>query len=258
MSNRFVAIAGALVILLAVLGLAVDQMRAGPIAADLEPVVVPVAVEGTYHAQEDRTTLGICPPPETACGPATAIDLRLVGLPDLPFQARLQGDTAEALGPLERAGGSHVIQWQEEVDHTDKERIVLVLAGRDLGSIPVRPSTEPLPVSLVAETSWDAPPATVHLDQIGAVSVSAVAEGRVAQTPPPGWSYVARLQGKDAGASQTDDAVDLGALETDGDHAVLDSRVERVHLTDHERIVILAVPDDAPGGPGFPILAAPI
>ena len=239
------AVVGASAIALAVLGLVVGEQRAGPLDVEMRPVVVEATAAGTYLARPDSTVLGLCPEPP--CDPHTSIDLRVRGLPPAPYEARLEGPTTVPLGPLSADGGEMVLRWSEGRDHTDKDRLVLSLAGRAVASIPVGGGgTTDLGGPLAV--SWGAAPARVHLNEIGGVTTSTVATARLAEAAPEGWAFHARLEG-------TAGPIDLGPLDAgDGVGAVLDARIERVRLEDQDRVVVLLAPVDGRGG--FPVLEA--
>src|SRR5688572_12604823 len=186
MRGAFIAVVGAAAILLSALGLAVVAARDGPLQVALEASAVEVQAEGTYQARAASSpALGLCPAPP--CTAATAVDLRLRGLPDVTpaaYVARLEGDASQDLGALRRDGKDHVLQWAAEEDHTDKDRIVVSLAGRPIASIPVQASDAPAPVDATVPASWGASPAEARLAEIGAVTVSTVARARLDEVPP--------------------------------------------------------------------------
>lgn len=244
----YVGTVGAIVILLSVAALIEHSQREGPIEATLEPVAVDVRASGGYHARPaNEPVLGLCHQPP--CEPYTRIDVRIHGLPPGDYQARLEGASTERLGSLVPAGDAFRVAWdREQSDQTDKERLVLSLAGRDVAQFRLRPSAEPIQVDETVAASWHAAPAQVRLTEIGGVTISTVAKGRVAETPPAGWEFHAHLEGQGG-------RVLLGTLDVVDGEAVLDARVERVPLEDQDRIVVVLRPVGS-AGPGFPVLAA--
>lgn len=249
MRGLFVGTVGAVVLLAAAAGLSLDAFRAGPYDRPLEPVVVAAQVDGTYHSRPAADMpLGVCVAPP--CEPRTEVDLTVSGLPAVPYAVRLEGPGGhEALGVFRPEGGRLEIRWQQPADHSDKGSLVLAVAGRDVATFPVRGSAEPLRLSGPLAASWDARPAVVHVNEIGGVTISSIAIARLSELPPTGWEYRARFEGPSG-------PVDLGTLEIQGNAAVLDGRVERLRLEDHERVAILVAPAGAGDDEGFPILEA--
>ncbi|HJQ93766.1 MAG TPA: hypothetical protein VJ874_05725 [Candidatus Thermoplasmatota archaeon] len=247
MRGLFVGIVGAAAIATAAFGLSLDGMRAGPFEVPLLPAVVAAEASGTYHARGESTLPGgVCPLPP--CGPSTAIDLRLRGLPGAPYEVRLEGPGAsEPLGPLAKEGADLVLRWSEPSDHTDKQELVVTLAGRDVARLPVRASATPIDLAGRVEASWEARPDRARVSEIGGVTLSTIATARLEEPPPAGWEFRARFES----ATGT---VELGALED----ATMDARVERLRLEDQDRLVIVLVPMDAADGAGFPVLVATI
>lgn len=247
MHKGAVTAVAATVVALAAYGLLVTHDRAGPIDATLGAVSLDVAVSGTYQARGDGTVAGVCVLP--ACEAVTAIDLRFSGLPAAPYKARLDGPGSVSLEELVRDGEDHVLRWSRPEDHTDKMRIVLVLAGRDVATLAVQPSDGPAAVDTTLPSSWRAMPTSVHLNEIGGVTVSTVASARVPEAPPAGWEFHAYFEGRDG-------TVLLGPLEATPEGAVLDGRVERVGIEDQDRLVVALRPADTDGALGFPVWSA--
>lgn len=243
MRPGLVLLLAATVVALAGSGLVAVALREGPIDATLDPVRVAATAEGSYESRAGGAVLGVCPTPP--CSPRTAIDIRFQGLPDVPYTARLDGASRAELGALQREGDGHVLRWEEAEDHTDKDRIVLVLAGRDVTALFVQPGTA-FQVAGSMSMLWATAPARVHLNEIGAFTVSTVALAELDEEAPEGWEYRARLEGRDG-------AIDLGAFSG----TALDARVERVRLEDQDRFVVSLHPAGAdPESLGFPVLAA--
>lgn len=249
MRGVFVGIVGAAAILLSIAALVEHEQRAGPIDTTLEPVALDIHTVGTYHARPaNEPVAGLCPTPP--CEPHTDIDLRFEGLPPAAYTARLDGSSSQGLGPLKAQGDAQFLQWTERSDHTDKDRLVIVLAGRDIASFAVGPRAEPRPIDQTVAGSWDATPVEVHFGEIGGITISTVAKARLADAPPDGWAFYARLEGPGG-------TVEMGPLERGENGAVLDARVERVALEDQERMVVDLRPVGAAQA-GFPVLATPI
>lgn len=252
MRGLFVGVVGALAIAASAFGLALDGFRAGPFDVPLEPVTRAAQVEGTYLSRSASTgPLGLCIEPP--CGARTDIDARFHGLPPVPYDLRLQGPGAggsEPLGTFDPDGeGTLVVRWSQDRDHGDKDRLVLAVAGRDMGSVPVRGGPDPMPLSGEVALSWGARPAMLHVNEIGGVTISTIATARLGEAAPAGWEFRARLEGPGHVA-------DFGALETDGDAAVLDGRIERVGLEDYSVGMVFVAPIGADAVAGFPILRA--
>lgn len=242
-----VGIVGGLAIALAVLGLLLDPLRPGPFDVDLAPDGVPIRSTGGYNAQGVGTS-PLCL--ATACPASTSIDLRVEGLPPLPYTARLEGSggTIE-LGPLAlQPDGSQRLQWSRAEDHTGKSSLVLLVAGSPVHAWPVGPSATPRSLDASGVAALPEPPTpTVHVGQIGAVTVSAVAQAQARWQAPAGWTLSVLLEG-DARRHV------LGAFEPDGqDGLVLDARVERVRLADDQRLVAMLHPDGTDPTRGFPV-----
>lgn len=248
MRGLFVGTVGAVVLVAAAFGLSLDAFRAGPYDRPLEPVTVAATAEGTYHSRADTTgPLGTCVQPP--CDARTTLDLTVRGVPDVPYDVRLQGPGgSETLGTFRPADGTLTVRWDQPRAHGDKDRIVFAVAGRDVAALAVGTApTVGLSGPLLA--SWGASPGEVHVNEIGGVVISGVATTRLHEQPPAGWEFRALFEGPGGKAG-------MGALDADGDGAVLDGRVERLRLEDHERVVILVVPEGASDGEGFPVLAA--
>jgi hypothetical protein len=253
----FVAVVGALAIAASAFGLALDGFRAGPFDRPLEPVTVAAQVEGTYLSRPASTTpLGLCIEPP--CEARTDLDARFHGLPPVPYdlslQAASQGASAgasssEPLGTFEPDGqGTLVVRWSQDRDHGDKDRLVLTVAGRDVGSVPLS-GGPPVRLSGEVALSWGAPPADLHVNEIGGVVMSSIATTRLDEVAPRGWEFRARFEAPGRVA-------EFGALETDRGAAVLDGRVERLRLEDYSVGVIVVAPLGASAGAGFPVLLA--
>lgn len=241
----------AAVVLSAAYGLVVTEQRAGPVDTALERVTVATAVAGTYQARADSSIAGVCPVPP--CEPRTAVDARFSGLPQVPYEAWLDGPDRIPLGPLVPDGTEWVLQWSEAEDHTDKDRIVLTAGGRDVAEVPVRPSDGPAPLDARFDASWGAQATQVYLAEIGGVTVSTIATAELADAAPEGWRLHAFFEG-------TAGRIDLGVLDAVPGGSVLDARVERVGIEDQDRLVIALAPDgtvlEGNGPAGFPVLEA--
>lgn len=245
----FVGTVGAVVLAAAAFGLSLDAFRAGPFDRPLEPVALTADAVGTYSSRAaSEGPFGLCVEPP--CEARTAVDLVLRGMPDVPYDVRLQGPgSSEAIGTLLPNGGVLVVRWEQPRDHGDKDRLVLAVAGRDVAALALRPSAEPVDLSGPVAASWGARPAVVHVNEIGGVTMSSIATARLDETPPPGWEFRARFEGPSG-------QVDLGPLEAGADGAVLDGRAERLRLEDHERVVVRVAPAGAAVDEGFPVLIA--
>jgi hypothetical protein len=245
----FVGTVGAVVLVASAAGLSLDAFRAGPFDRPLEPVVVAAQVDGMYHSRPAADgPFGVCVAPP--CEARTEVDVTVSGLPDVPYEVRLEGPGGhEALGTFRPAGGRLEIRWDQPTDHSDKGRLVLAVAERDVAALAVRGSAEPLRLSGPLPGSWGARPDVLHVNEIGGITMSSIATARLPELPPAGWEFRARFEG-------TSGLVDLGPLETKGSAAVLDGRVERLRLEDHERVVLLVAPGGAGEDEGFPILEA--
>lgn len=249
MRGLFVGTVGAVVLVASAAGLSLDAFRAGPYDRPLEPAVAAAQVEGKYHSRPAAEgPFGVCLEPP--CEARTEVDLTVGGLPDVPYGVRLEGPGGrEALGTFRPEGGALEIRWDQQRDHSDKDRLVLAVGERDVATLAVRGSAEPLRLSGALAASWDARPEILHVNEIGGVTLSSIATARLSEIPPAGWEFRARFEGP---AGQ----VDLGSLEAEGNAAILDARAERLRLEDHERVVILAVPVGAGEEEGFPLLEA--
>jgi hypothetical protein len=245
----FVGTVGAVVLAAAAFGLSLDAFRAGPFDRPLDPVVLTADAVGTYSSRgASEGPLGLCVDPP--CAASTTVDLVLQGMPDVPYDVRLQGPGgSESIGTLRPDAGIVVVRWDQPRDHGDKDRLVLAVAGRDVATLPVRASAEPLDLAGPVAVSWGAHQDVVHVNEIGGVTMSSIATTRLDEAPPSGWEFRARFEGPSG-------QVDLGALEAGPDGAVLDGRAERLRLEDHERVVVLVAPSGAGADEGFPILAA--
>lgn len=237
-----IALIGAIALALPALGLVEVAGRAGPIDTVMEPVVVAGQGEGAFTTRGDSSVAGVCLMPP--CDAMTSIDLRIDGLPMVPYTARLVGAASVDLGHLQNRGSTLILDWEDDADHSDKDRLELLLADRPIHAWSLTGTEVDLDGPLRAV--WPVASVAVHLSEIGMVAISTVATATLSEPPPTGWRYHAALEG-------TDGRIDLGALEGDG--TVLDGRVERVPLEEQERIVVLLVPE---GGAwdGFPALAA--
>ena len=244
-----VGIVGALVLALAAAGLAVGWLREGPRDVEAMPAFVAADVSGTLGRRPAGTTVGgLCPVPP--CEPRTSVELVLAGLPALPYVARLEGaSSAVDLGPLLELDGAHGVDWEAAEDHGDKDTFVLAVAGRDVARHPVvwPQGTGTLRVGWELVVGWGAAPAHVHLNEVGAVTVSTVALAELDEAPPAGLEFRAALRDGPG-------LVDLGTFETQGGRSVLDGRVERVRLADHDRVVVVLVVEGRATGEGLPVL----
>lgn len=247
MREAVVAITGATVILACVLALVEFDHRAGPYDLALGAAEVEVQANGTYHATPESTTAGLCLVPP--CTASTTIELRLSGLPAAPYEARLEGSSTVHLGQLQQDGEDHLLRWSEAEDHTDKQRLVLVLAGRPIAPVMVGPTPEPMSLDGTVLASWLAPMGEVHLNEIGGFEISTVVKAELDHAPPDGWSYVAWLEGADG-------RIDLGPLAMGPPGSVLDARVENVPLERQDTVVIGLLSDG--GGAAFPFLQATV
>lgn len=245
MRGRFVGIVGATVLALSILALVEHENRAGPYDLELEPTPLDLRLQGMYHARPDQSVVpGVCTP--DPCRPYTSIEVRVDGLPPALYEARLDGEGTRAVGPLVPDGAGFLLRWSEVEDHTSKQRLVILLAGRDIASIAVGPSVEPRRIDTAAVAMWPGSGGSVHLAEIGGVTISTMVRLQVSDGPPPGWSLHAHLEG----AAGT---VPLGALDVEDGKASGEARIERLPLEDQRRVVVLLRPDTMAAG-GFPIL----
>lgn len=260
MRGLFVGTVGALAIAAALAGLSLDAFRAGPFDRPLEPAGTTLHAEGTYlarAAQPDPVGVGGAGPClRPPCEPATEVDLAFRGAPPVPYEARLDGPGGPVpLGTFEPEGGVLRVRWSEAEDHSSKDRLVLAVAGRDVATLPVQGGPQPARVSATLGAAWPEPPspATVHVNEVGGVTLSAIATARLPEAPPAGWEFRARFVGPGG-------EVALGALAADGGGggSVLDGRAERVRLEDHDAVLVVLAPAGSADGPGtgFPVLRA--
>jgi hypothetical protein len=245
----FVGTVGAVVLAAAAFGLSLDAFRAGPFDRPLEPAVLTADAAGTYSSRAAAARpFGLCLEPP--CEARTALDLLLRGLPDVPYDVRLQGPGgSEPIGTFRPDGGVLAVRWEQPRDHGDKDRLVLAVAGRDVATLAVRAGAEPLDLSGPVAASWGARAAMLHVNEIGGVTMSSIATARLDEAPPPGWEFRARFEGPSG-------QVGLGALDAGADGAVLDGRAERLRLEDHERLIVVVAPSGAGADEGFPVLVA--
>ncbi len=234
--------------------------RAGPIDSALAPAAVDATAEGTWHAVPDRTPApapapvpGICLDPP--CSASATLDLRIRGLPELPYGARLEGGASQDLGLLVFDGAAHVMRWSEAADHTDKLRLVITLADQPIAGIDIRPSAEPVSLDGPVEANWRIDGGQVRLNEIGGVTISTVVTINVQGVPPPGWTLHAFLD-RPGGATELGALAKSGSGSDGGSGGVshLDARVERLPLEDQDRLVVVLRRDAAQDSPGFPVL----
>jgi len=240
-----VATVGAVVIAGCILALVESDHRAGPYDVPMRPAVVQASLSGTYDARGDTSVMGLCLDPP--CDPHATLELRIAGLPDSPYEARLEGPAPEHLGPLRRVGDAYVLAWSRAEDHTDKEGVSVLLAGRVLATVPFSPGERPVPLDGPLALSWGAAPDSVHLNEIGGFVVSTVVKTELETAPPDGWVFVAWLEGWDG-------ITLLGPLEAEAGRSVLDARVERLPLERQTAVVVAVAP--AADAPAFPVLRA--
>lgn len=245
MAGRFVAVVGAVAILLSACGLALDAVRPGPLDLVLEPATVAVAATGSYEAvaaPPAPAPLGLCA--VEPCAARTRVQLELRGLPAMAYTARLEGDGAGVdLGPLARRGDAHVLDVDRAEDHTGQDRLVLLLAGLALHAWDVGPGARDLAGTVEAGLRQGAD--RLHLDEIGAVTVSTVSKADVPFVAPPGLELAAVRDGRE-----------LGTFEAAGGGSVLDGRVERLRIGAGGEVVVLLRDPRAPDA-GFPVWRAP-
>ncbi len=248
MQGWFVATVGAVAIVLSGAGLLLDAVRPGPFDVELAAAQVPVQATGSYSARSGSDVpLGICVQPP--CEPFTRVELHLAGLPAGRYEARLEGVRVVDLGAFVASPSGQSLLWERAEDHTDKSRLVLLHAGLPLHAWDVRAGE--MSLAGPAQASFGFAPIRVHLDEIGAVSVSTTAKSMLTLQAPAGTSFVARLE---SGVS----SVEMGAFERKDEALVLDGRVERVRLGDQERVTVYLVGADTQGGPGVPVWSAPL
>ena len=238
-----VAVVAAIALALPIVGLFEVAGRAGPIDTMLQPETMEAAAVGFFMTRGDTSVLGVCPNPPCAAG--TTIDLRIRGLPEVPYAARLVGQSTVHLGPLAWNDDEARLLWTDDEEHADKDRLELLLAGRAIASWSLRGSNVDLGGLFAA--SWGAAKTPVHLAEIGMITISTIAEAILAESPPDGWVFRAILEGSSG-------RIDIGELSGDG--TILDARVVRIPLEDQQRIVIVIIPAGDVVGPGFPVLAA--
>lgn len=244
---RVAALAGVIVIVAAGAALLEFHHRAGPYDAPFQPVQVDGTYAGTYEAVAGSSDpLGLCLP--DPCEPPEArLELRIAGLPPVPYTARLDGGSSLELGPLVRDGATHVLRWQSDQDHTDKRSIVLMLAGHEVARVAVVPGPE-TPMAGPLTLAFPAPAGRVQTNEIGGAEISSVARIHLDGVPPTGWEFRARFEG--------DVPFDLGTLEPVGAGSSLDGRWERLPLEAHSGVLILLAPIGAGPEVGLPVLRA--
>ncbi|HET6398565.1 MAG TPA: hypothetical protein VFH47_03325, partial [Candidatus Thermoplasmatota archaeon] len=193
MRGAAIAVLGALVLAGSALALLEDRARAGPHVVPLQPVPLAAQAAGTFEARAASGVGGLCIQPP--CSPSASLELRLVGLPPVGYDARLEGrGEGVMLGRLEHEGGRHTLRWSDARDHTDKLRLVLLVAGAEVAGLPLRgEGTTPLHGTL--HVLFPAPPGTARLAEIGGVTVSTTATVRLQGAAPPGYTYHASLDG---------------------------------------------------------------
>lgn len=243
-------IVGALAIALAAAGLVASTVRPGPYDLGLERVAVDGTADGTYHAVAGSQS-PLCAVDPAPCAASTRVDLRLAGLPDVPYTARLEGpDGVQDLGPLRRdPDGTQALSWSRAEDHSGKRALVIAVAGLPVRTWAVGPSAAPQSLDGPFTAALALPGFDARVAQIGAVEVSAVATARAPFLAPDGWELVAALTGGGG--------TDLGPFAPDGAESVLDARVERVRLGDHDGLRVLLRPVSGPGTGAFPVSEAP-
>lgn len=234
------AAVGVVAIALSATGLLLDAVRPGPLDVQLSLAYVTVEASGSYLAEANPAgPLGVCL--AEVCTPRTRIDLRLEGLYPGTYEARLEGaGEALGLGPLAAVGASHVLSVDRTEDHTGKTRLVLLHAGFALHVWDVGAGERSLDGPVLAAFGFA--PVRIHLDEIGAVTVSTTGKARVDVALPSGTTLVARLESPSG-------SVALGSFERTDEGLLLDGRAERVRLADQDRVTIYLVSDGADGVP---------
>lgn len=256
--DRFVLVSGAMVLMLVVVGLAVVAERGSPRTYELAPEGVPVVSRGSFSVATEGTEVeGVCLPPGP-CASRVQVAWRLTGLPDAPdgtgYEAVLAAPEPEPLGRFVRRGAEHVLEAERDRDGSGVVAIRLVLAdgspaGLVLHEVPLDGPTD-LGGSFQAApqgSGW------VRLEQIGAVSVSLLADAEVRPAPPAGVLRAWLQDGTGDGAR----FVHLGDFASGGGAAVLGVREERVVRAEQDRFLVTlesGPPGDRPSG--FPLLAA--
>lgn len=236
MRVSWIAVAGAIALALPIAGLAEIAGRDGPHDVGFEPIAHGVQTSGSYAAAPAPTG------PQCLLQPCVAmaeVGLRVAGLPNGTYSLWLVGSGNVHIGD---ADGPHEWSWSEAEDHTDKTALEVRFAGQPVLSLPVGPGERSLAGSHAAR--WGDASGTVHLAEIGMVSISTIADGRLDLTAPDGWALEAFLDGPGG-------RVALDPLEADGAGSALDARVERVALEDHDRLVVELV-----GAGRFPVAEA--
>lgn len=236
------AVVGVIAIALSVTGLLLDAVRPGPVDVQLSPAQVPLQASGSYLAEANPAgPLGVCL--AEACTPRTRIDLRLDGLPAGTYEARLEGPGESlGLGPLTTVGSTQVLNVDRPEDHTDKTRLVLLHVGLALHAWDVGAGERSLDGPVPA--SFGFAPVRLHLDEIGAVTVSTTGKATFDVALPSSVTLVARLE---SGSG----AVVLGTFERTSVGFVLDGRIERVRLAEQDRITVYLVGDGRDGVPAW-------
>lgn len=274
--DTVVGILGAIVIVTASIGLFIVEGRSGPATHGLATSEVVVEATGSYEETRATGTVGpggTCIPdaPQTACTPARSkATMRFGGLPQVPgahyvaFLDREDGAPVR-LGALAVEGDTRFLSWEEATDGRSFTTLIVTL---HTGPEPAGPNglvvyqdrfgpVEPGSEARFADTyiaMLGSGEGQVTVDQIGAVEVSATADATLSGARlPDGWTFRAWFLEERAG---TAGATDLGPFETIGDGThVLDSRVERVDLSDQRRFVVTLVPAGVETGTtmiGFP------
>ncbi len=227
---KVVAIVGAAVIALAIIGLAIDVERGAPRQRDLVPV--PATLDVQTHQDEVAISEG----PSPGCIPScTTVEyhlrMRIDGmpaLPDLGVSARLADGT---IVPLTWDEG--VWAGMAELDGDRRGQAMAFL----IGDAPF------LDWTLGSSGASAAPlvpgAGNVTLEQIGAVEISALIDARIDATPPTGTQLLAWLG---------DTAIPV----VDG---AIDERIERLSI-EQRFIVTLEPVGPPPAAPGLIVFQA--
>lgn len=198
---RFVTLLGAVVIALAAIGLAVDLDRGDVREHRLEPVSHTIQATGTISH-----TPGDAPP---GCIPActsdqTRIQMRLDAPPIPGIQylldvgqhtLRFDGDRLDGLLTGDRRGDTATLRIED---------------GATITGLQLTPT-----IDTDASATYAAP-ATLQLEQIGAVEVSALIDSHLPSAPGQPTAWI--------------DGTRLGDYSPDGDGWVFDERIERLRL----------------------------
>ena len=273
--NAVIAVAGAMVILLSLAGLAEIHSRAGPFDAAIDPVDVPLSVTGSYLARGPMGQVGpggVCVPPGPCQGPVLRVALSLSGLPAITgttyagFLTTTVGDVV-ALGDLRSANGAWTLQHESEQDARAFNFLAVSLhtapASKEPSDFPVFTADvsgkgQETPADLRASTNAfpHAGSGVIRAAEIGAFAKSTTAIGNLAGAPrPTGWTYYAWFASVDVGSFTP-----LGAWEANGPASpiLLDARVENMRLEDQSGLLTtLELSGTDPSAPsGFPVFRA--